>query len=155
MAQPSFEEENPDINSFQRMHRFVYLPCMHFLFGLCILGMLASVTSLLTRWKDFKRLPFSPAHAAFCAPCLSHANAVQAYRAAVNSFSDLPSGSVFLVSLYIYWVIVLVGGSCVTLYVGARFLSSLPKWTHLDLVSVDGGLKVFFRLTFVHTGRGD
>lgn len=137
MAQPSFEEENPDINSFQRLHRLVYLPFMHFLFGLCILGMLASVTSLWVRWKDFKRLPFSPAHAAFCAPCLSHANSVQAYRAAVTSFSDLPSGSMFLVSLYVYWVFVLIAGSCVTLYVGARFLSSLPKWTHLDLVCTD------------------
>ena len=52
MAQPSFEEEHPDVTQFQRMHRMIYLPCMHFLFGLCILGILASVVSLIVRWKD-------------------------------------------------------------------------------------------------------
>jgi hypothetical protein len=154
MAQPSFEEENPDINNFQRIHRMVYLPCMHFLFGLCLLGMLASVSSLWMRWDDFKRLPFSPAHAAFCAPCLSHANAVQAYRAAVRSFSDLPASSPFLLVLYVYWVFALVAGSCVTVYVGTRFLACLPKWTHLDLVSF-GRSRVCVRLTIPFAGRGD
>lgn len=49
MAQPSFEEEHPDINQFQVVHRMVYLPCMHVLFGLLILGMVASVHSMLPR----------------------------------------------------------------------------------------------------------
>lgn len=91
MAQPSFEEEHPDINEFQRMHRMgmlslhirrietdlfvaqpkVYLPCMHVLFALCLIGMVASVSSLIVRWEEFRKIPFSPAHAAFCAPCLS------------------------------------------------------------------------------------
>ena len=79
MAQPSFMEENPDVNSFQRLHRKVYLPCMHFLFSLCILGMIASVTSLSVRWEEFRKQPFSPAHAAFLCPTLSHANAVQGW----------------------------------------------------------------------------
>lgn len=132
MAQPSFEEEHPDVTKFQVVHRLVYLPCMHILFGLCILGMCASLHSLAVRWKDFRKLPFSPAHAAFCVPTLSHANAVQAYRAAVNSFSDIPVGSPFKVFLYIYWVTVLAGGTVVTLWIGSKFLSRLPEWTHID-----------------------
>ena len=132
MAQPSFEEEHPDITKFQVVHRLVYLPCMHVLFALCILGMCASVHSLIVRWEDFRKLPFSPAHAAFCVPTLSHANAVQAYRAAVNSFSDIPRGSPFKICLYVYWVIVLAGGTIVTLWIGVLFLSRLPEWTHID-----------------------
>src|SRR3569623_694274 len=51
MAQPSFEEEHPDVTEFQKVHRLVYLPCMHFLFALCIIGMAASALSLRARWK--------------------------------------------------------------------------------------------------------
>lgn len=132
MAQPSFEEEHPDVTKFQVVHRLVYLPCMHVLFGLCVLGMCASLHSLFVRWKEFRKLPFSPAHAAFCVPTLSHANCIQAYRAAVNSFSDIPPGSPFKICLYTYWVIVLVGGTIVTLWIGTKFLSMLPEWTHID-----------------------
>ena len=77
MAQPSFEEEQPDVTNFQRVHRMVYLPCMHVMCGLSLLGMAASLHSLYTRWTDFKRKEFSPAHAAFCFPTLSHANSIQ------------------------------------------------------------------------------
>jgi hypothetical protein len=136
MAQPSFQEENPDINSFQRMHRMVYLPCMHFLFSMCILGMTASVYSLIVRWKGFRKLPFSPAHAAFCGPFLSHANAVQAYRAAVLSFSNLTAESPLLIVLYTYWLTVIICGTCVTVCIIAKYLMSLPNWTHFDLVSL-------------------
>lgn len=132
MAQPSFEEEHPDVTSFQKVHRMVYLPCMHFLFSLCLIGMAASICSLIVRWKDFKRLPFSPAHAAFCCPTLSHANAVQAYRAAVKSFSDLPAHSPFRIFLYTYWAIVLAAGTILTLIISTKFMMSLPKWTHID-----------------------
>lgn len=132
MAQPSFEEEHPDVTKFQVVHRLVYLPCMHVLFGLSVLGMCASLHSLFVRWKEFRKLPFSPAHAAFCVPTLSHANCIQAYRAAVNSFSDIPPGSPFKICLYTYWVIVLVGGTIVTLWIGTKFLSMLPEWTHID-----------------------
>lgn len=132
MAQPSFEEEHPDISRFQVVHRMVYLPCMHFFFGLCILGMLASVSSLIVRWEEFRKLRFSPAHAAFCVPTLSHANAIQAYRAAVNSFSDLPQDSPYHRILYWYWFFVLVSGTLVTLIIATKFMFSLPEWTHFD-----------------------
>jgi hypothetical protein len=134
MAQPSFEEENPDINQYQRLHRRYYLPFMSFLFGLCLLGAVASVHSLVVRWSEFRKLPFSPAHAAFCAPSLSHCNAVQAYRAAVMSFSGLPNKSHYLRLLYSYWIVVLVGATATTLCISTMFLFSLPKWTHFDLV---------------------
>jgi hypothetical protein len=134
MAQPSFEEENPDINQYQRLHRKYYLPFMSFLFGLCLLGAAASIHSLVVRWHDFRKLPFSPAHAAFCAPSLSHCNAVQAYRAAVLSFSGLPNKSYYLQLLYSYWIVVLIASTATTLVIATRFLYSLPKWTHFDLV---------------------
>jgi hypothetical protein len=122
MAQPSFQEEHPDINDFQRVHRQLYLPCMHFLFALAIIGMLASLSSLWVRWNDFKKLPFSPAHAAFCVPTLSHANAIQAYRGSLDSFSTLPAGSPFKLCLYAYWVLVLAAGTIVTCWISAKFL---------------------------------
>jgi len=132
MAQPSFMEEHPDVTTFQIVHRLVYLPCMHFLFGMCLLGMCASIHSLVVRWKEFSKLPFSPAHVAFCAPTLSHANAVQAYRGAVDSFSTIPVGSPFKIALDCYWVVVLVSGTIVTIFIGLKFLSKLPEWTHID-----------------------
>ena len=77
MAQPSFEEEEPDVTTFQRVHRMVYLPCMHVMCALSLLGMAGSLHSLYVRWPDFKRREFSPAHVAFCFPTLSHANSIQ------------------------------------------------------------------------------
>jgi len=133
MAQPSFEEEQPDVTNFQHVHRMIYLPCMHFLFGLAVIGVTSSVQSLYVRWDDFKKKEFSPAHTAFCFPTLAHANAIQAYRAAVNSFSDTPSGTPFKITIYIYWVIVLVVGTIVTLYVTYKFFSMLPNWTQIDV----------------------
>lgn len=135
MAQPSFEEEHPDVTDFQKVHRLVYLPCMHFLFALCIIGMIASVSSLVVRWHEFRKTPFSPAHAAFCCPTLSHANAVQAYRAAVNSFSELPPDHPFRALLYVYWIIVLSVGTALTLTIATKFIWCLPHWTHIN---VDG-----------------
>ena len=160
MAQPSFMEEHPDVTRFQIVHRMVYLPCMHFLFGMCLLGMAASIHSLVVRWNEFRRMPFSPgkpplscssktsyigfptdkfdalisdtAHVAFCAPTLSHANAVQAYRGSVNSFSTVAHGSPIKIALYCYWVVVLVTGTIVTLVIACKFLSKLPEWTHID-----------------------
>merc|ERR1712021_104655 len=49
MAQPSFEEENPDVTNFQRVHRMIYLPCMHFMCGLSLIGFFASCHSLWSR----------------------------------------------------------------------------------------------------------
>jgi hypothetical protein len=133
MAQPSFEEEHPDVTQFQRIHRMVYLPCMHVMCFLSILGFLASVLSLCTRWQDVKKREFSPAHAAFCFPTLSHANAIQAYRGSIISFSKIHHGSWRMIILYIYWLIVLLAGTIATLYITVRFLYSLPNWTNLDI----------------------
>jgi hypothetical protein len=132
MAQPTFEEEHPDITSFQKIHRRIYLPLMHFLFTICLIGMAASISSLIVRWKEFRKLQFSPAHIAFCVPTLSHANAVQAYRASINSFSTLPADSDFRVVLWYYWVIVLLAGTTLTFTIAGKFLLKLPEWTHIN-----------------------
>ena len=118
---------------FQRAHRLVYLPAMHFLFVLSVVGLLASVQALLYRWKDFRKRQFSPAHAAFCFPTLSHANAIQSYRAAINSFSNVPKGSPWKIALDVYWVIVLVGGTLLTLVITAKIFYNLPSWTIIDV----------------------
>lgn len=89
------------------------------------------------RWEDFKKAPFSPAHAAFCAPSLAHANAVQAYRGAIISFSDIPAGSPFKIALFCYWIAVLVGGTIVTVAVSYNFVRHLPEWTHIDTSEED------------------
>ena len=96
MAQPSFSEEYPDITQFQRVHRMLYLPVMHFLFATCLIGAVSSVHSLTVRWDGFIQKKFSPAHAAFCFPTLSHANAIQSYRSAIIAFSDLQSNEIFM-----------------------------------------------------------
>jgi len=133
MAQPSFQEEHPDMTTFQRVHRQVYLPIMHVLFGLCLVGMMASVSSLVVRHREFfGKTPFSPAHVAFCVPTLSHANAVQAYRASLNSFSTMPVHSLYRVWVSGYWIFVLSTGTILTLVICGRFLYQLPAWTHLD-----------------------
>lgn len=111
----------------------VYLPCMHFLFVLAVIGVASSVQSMVVRWNEFKKKPFSPAHAAFCFPTLAHANAIQAYRGAVNSFSGMPPGSPFKLALYTYWVIVLVAGTIGTAYLTAKFFYMLPAWTQIDV----------------------
>jgi hypothetical protein len=133
MAQPSFEEEHPDVTQFERVHRMIYLPCMHFVFALSVIGVVSSMQSLWVRWDDFRKKDFSPAHAAFCFPTLAHANAIQAYRAAVNSFSDMPPGAPFKLIIYTYWVIVLVSGTAVTLVISSKFFYMLPKWTNIDV----------------------
>jgi len=97
--------------------------------------MLASVQSLFVRWNGFKKREFSPAHAAFCFPTLLHANSIQAYRDAINSFSKIPAGSPWRTALDVYWLFVLAGGTLVTLWVAAKFVCNLPSWTD---ISVEG-----------------
>jgi len=133
MAQPSFEEEHPDVTRFQKVHRMVYLPCMHSLFALAVVGFLSSVQSLYVRWDSFKKKEFSPAHAAFCFPTLAHANAIQAYRAAVDAFSDIKPGTPLKIALYVYWVVILVGGTIVTVWISLKFFYMLPSWTLVDV----------------------
>jgi hypothetical protein len=133
MSQPSFEEEEPDINNYQKVHRMLYLPYMHFLFGLCITGMLASINSLRSRWSNFCNIGFSTAHATFCFPIVSHATAVQAYRAAIISFSSFPAEGIFRKVLYCYWLTVLTTGTVVTVIISIYFFLMLPAWTHVDV----------------------
>eukprot|EP00559_Dactyliosolen_fragilissimus_P008690 CAMPEP_0184873264 /NCGR_PEP_ID=MMETSP0580-20130426/41744_1 /TAXON_ID=1118495 /ORGANISM="Dactyliosolen fragilissimus" /LENGTH=1321 /DNA_ID=CAMNT_0027376147 /DNA_START=80 /DNA_END=4045 /DNA_ORIENTATION=+ len=132
MAQPSYEEEL-NLTNFQRVHRLIYLPCMHFLFTFAILGLLSSLQSLWTRWSSFTKKEFSPAHAAFCFPILAHANAIQAYRGAVDAFSEMPNDSTFMKVVYIYWCIILVTGTTVTVIITIMFMSKLPGWVCLDV----------------------
>jgi len=133
MAQPSSEEEEPDATNFQHMHRMFYLPCMHIMCALSLLGMAASIHSLWDRWPDFSIKEFSPAHVAFCFPTLSHANSIQAYRGAVMAFSDIPPRSWRMFILDTYWIIVLVGGTAVTVCFCSKFIYMLPEWTSPDL----------------------
>eukprot|EP00557_Chaetoceros_sp_GSL56_P012176 CAMPEP_0176484188 /NCGR_PEP_ID=MMETSP0200_2-20121128/4321_1 /TAXON_ID=947934 /ORGANISM="Chaetoceros sp., Strain GSL56" /LENGTH=1370 /DNA_ID=CAMNT_0017880645 /DNA_START=72 /DNA_END=4187 /DNA_ORIENTATION=- len=133
MAQPSFEEEYPDINEYQKIQRLIYLPCMHLLFIAALVGVISSVQSLYTRWDSFRKVEFSPAHAAFCFPTLAHANAVQAYRGAIHSFSALPPTSVSRVLLDIYWLIVLIAGTILTVVITIKFFYRLPGWTRVNL----------------------
>ena len=133
MAQPSFEEEHPDITKFQSLHRAMYLPCMHVMAGLAFLGFVSSCHCLWSRWHDFRTKEFSPAHAAFCFPVLAYANALQAYRGAIISFSHIHSRSWRMVVLYVFWFLVLVAGTVVTLWITVRFIFCLPRWTEVDL----------------------
>lgn len=133
MAQPSFEEEHPDINEYQRIHRMVYLPCMHLLFVAAVVGALSSAQSLYVRWDSFKKIQFSPAHAAFCFPTLAHANSIQAYRGAIDSFSSIPQRSTLKLLLNSYWMFVLVGGTIATLIITVKFFQMLPSWTSVNL----------------------
>jgi len=95
--------------------------------ALSLLGMAASLHSLYDRWSDFKRKEFSPAHVAFCFPTLSHANAIQAYRGAVMSFSNIAPHSWRMYLLDAYWFIVLVGGTISTFWICGKFLYKLPE----------------------------
>lgn len=133
MAQPSFSEEYPDITQFQRVHRMLYLPVMHFLFATCLIGAVSSVHSLTVRWDGFIQKKFSPAHAAFCFPTLSHANAIQSYRSAIIAFSDLQSNEIFMRALNIYWIIALSCGSLITVVITTKFFYMLPSWTKVDV----------------------
>ena len=137
MAQPAFEEEHPDMTQFQRIHRRIYMPVMHFLFLNSLIGVMSSVQGLFSRWESFSKKEFSPAHAAFCFPTLAHANAVQAYRGAIDSFSNITPGSSLKIAIYSYWVIVLVGGTIATLIITTKFFSRLPSWTQVDITDED------------------
>jgi len=114
-------------------HREIYLPIQHFMFGLAILGMVSVLHALWCRWDAIVTKPFSPAHAAFCFPPLSHANSVQVYRGAINAFSTMPDGSYFKQAIWIYWVELLVVGSLVNFVFTYKYLVRLPKWTKVDI----------------------
>ena len=137
MAQPVSYAAETDMNlaHFKAVHHEWYLPLMHFMFFLCLIGVASSVWGLYTRWDVILKKPFSPAHAAFCFPTLSHANAIQAYRGAINSFSDIPPESSIRKAIYCYWLFLLVTGTCVLFIFTIKFFRRLPKWTQIDVES--------------------
>lgn len=110
-----------------------YVPAMHFLFVLCLIGVCSSIHSLMVRWSDFRKKEFSPAHAAFCYTPLCHANAIQAYRGALDSYSTIPEGSAMKIAIYSYWLFVLIAGSCLILVFTLKYFYHLPGWVLVDI----------------------
>jgi hypothetical protein len=139
MAQPSpareaMIEASPELATrFDEMHRQIYLPVQHFMMILSLLGFVSSLHCLYTRWPQFSKKEFSPAHVAFIFPILSHTNAVQAYRSGVDSFSTMPVGSPFKVSLFTYWFSCLVIGTILNFIFTYKYVVRLPKWTTVDI----------------------
>jgi tellurite resistance protein TehA-like permease len=114
-----------------------YLPLQHFMMFLSLVGLASAVISLVMRWEAFSKKPFSPAHVAFCFPTLSHTNAVQAYRGAVNAFSNFAPGGPFKVALFSYWVFFLVVGTGLNLCFTFLYIQRLPAWTKIDIAGED------------------
>lgn len=110
-----------------------YLPLQHFMMILSLVGLASAVSALVVRWNIFSKRPFSPAHVAFCFPTLSHTNAVQAYRGAVNAYSTLPPTSAFHQILFGYWCFFLVVGTLLNLIFTAKYIRRLPEWTKLNV----------------------
>jgi hypothetical protein len=107
-----------------------WLPMFHTVFFLCLIGALSSIYGLVSRWETFRKVEFSPAHAAFCFPILCHVNAVHSYWYIVDRFSTTYNTVAPLrMILCSYWMIVLVTGTITTLLVTAMYLHCLPKWT--------------------------
>jgi hypothetical protein len=115
------------------VHHRLYLPIQHFMMLLSLIAMVSVLQSLYTRWSQFSQREFSPAHVAFVFPILSHTNAVQAYRSAVNTFSTVPAGSPFKIVLYSYWCVCLVVGTTVNLIFTYKYIKRLPKWTKINV----------------------
>jgi len=120
---------------FFQLHHDSYLPLQHFMMILSLVGLVSVLHSLWMRWPQFKTKEFSPAHAAFCFPTLSHTNAVQAYRGAVDSFSTIPPGSTFKIALWSYWLTCLIVGSIVNIIFTYKFFKRSPQWTKVDLMT--------------------
>jgi hypothetical protein len=143
MSQPTVDEERVLEESAIANHLYhvqmkeYYLPFQHGMFALCLAGMVSSLHSLWMRWDLLKQKEFSPAHLAFCFPTLSHANAVQAYRASINAFSTMPASSPFRRFVYIYWITCLLVGSVVNLIFTYKALVRLPKWTNISIAGED------------------
>jgi hypothetical protein len=88
---------------------------------------------LWARWPNFRLREFSPAHIAFVFPILSHANAVQAYRSGVDTFSNIPDGGLFKTALFTYWFICLVVGTSINLVFTTKYVRRLRQWTKVDI----------------------
>jgi hypothetical protein len=70
---------------------------------------------------------------AFVFPLLSHANAVQAYRSGVISFSTIRPGSPFKIALFTYWLVCLIAGTLVNLIFSYKYVVRLQEWTKLEI----------------------
>jgi hypothetical protein len=138
-GQPSYreallmEDSSEELTHFQQIHREWYMPLQHVMFSLALVAVVSSVHALWVRWEVISKKEFSPAHVAFCFPTLSHTNAVQAYRGAINSFSTIPPGSPFKIALDSYWVILLLGGTALNIIFTVKYFACLPKWTKVDV----------------------
>ena len=140
VAQPTLEINAISVVQTEKLdkwNRGVYMPCMHVLFFLCMLGISSSIQSLMSRWQSFHRKPFSPAHMAFCFPTLAHANAAQSYLSALNAYSPFIKGTVFYRVVHYYWVLILLAGTCVTVCFVVLFFYHLPSWTNIDVADED------------------
>ena len=89
---------------FIQSHHQYYMPVLHVLFALCMVSMASSLYCLKVRWQSFKDKQFSPAHVSFCAPLVSHANALQTYRSSLNAFSSSASGKTFKARYFLHSV---------------------------------------------------
>ena len=141
MAQPSPQREamleaSPELETrFDEMHREIYLPVQHCMMVLSLLGLISALHCLYTRWPEFQKKEFSPAHVAFIFPLLSHTNAVQAYRSGVDAFSNIPVKSPFKVTLFTYWLSCLIIGTILNFIFTYKYIVRLPKWTtNVDIV---------------------
>eukprot|EP00550_Attheya_septentrionalis_P002507 CAMPEP_0198283698 /NCGR_PEP_ID=MMETSP1449-20131203/3266_1 /TAXON_ID=420275 /ORGANISM="Attheya septentrionalis, Strain CCMP2084" /LENGTH=783 /DNA_ID=CAMNT_0043980431 /DNA_START=152 /DNA_END=2503 /DNA_ORIENTATION=- len=138
-GQPSYretllmEDSSEELTRFQEIHREWYMPMQHVMFSLTLVAVVSSVHALWVRWDVISKKEFSPAHVAFCFPTLSHTNAVQAYRGAINSFSTIPRGSPFKIALDSYWVVLLLGGTALNIIFTVKYFAYLPKWTKVDV----------------------
>eukprot|EP00804_Cyclotella_cryptica_P014103 CCRYP_005559-RB/>CCRYP_005559-RB protein AED:0.29 eAED:0.29 QI:2035/1/1/1/0.8/0.66/6/1098/576 len=124
-------EENKQ--HFLSVHRTYFMPFMHFFYACCMISMASAVYCLSIRYKVFREKEFSPAHVGFCAPMLSHTNAMQVYRSAVKRFSLLPHDHAFKSFLYQYWTLSLISGSILVVILTWRFFEYLPYWCQIDV----------------------
>jgi hypothetical protein len=140
MAQPSRQREillkaSPELEThFDTLHRNIYLPVQHFMMILSLIGFASSPHCLHTRWPKFRLKEFSPAHVAFIFPIVSHANAAQACRSGVDSFSSILIGSPFKIALCLHWFTCLVVGTILNLIFTCKCVRRLPKQTKMDAV---------------------
>jgi len=118
---------------YYRIHRQYYMPILHVLFVLCMISMVSSMYLLISRYKSFRQKEFSPAHLSFCAPLVSHTNALQVYRSSLDAFTSPTSEIIFKLLLYRYWVFSLICGTLLVFVMTWKFCVHLPNWCHLNV----------------------
>lgn len=129
IMEPSFREERPDISHFQALQRSIYLPCLSWLFTLCIIGMISSIHGIIIRMNQISREEFSPAHAAYSFPLLMHALAVQSYRSGLDFFAGTTANPTLKSALHLYFVFLVLSGTFVAVVCIILYIAFLPKWT--------------------------